>query len=211
MISEPNRPAEAQAIATVDPTQAHRVAEDTLLTANEAQTAGLEDTSIQPEAKETTMNELDQLHQELEAMRRQAEENLDKALRAQAEMENLRKRSYRDLENAYKYALEKFVRELLPVLDSLELGISVSQDDTDNIEGLREGMSLTLQKFSDTLQKFGVSVVDPVAEKFNPERHEAVTMQAVEGTDPGMVTAVMQKGYELNGRLVRPAMVVVAR
>ena len=144
-------------------------------------------------------------------MRRQAEENLDKALRAQAEMENLRKRSYRDLENAYKYALEKFVRELLPVLDSLELGISVSQDDTDNIEGLREGMSLTLQKFSDTLQKFGVSVVDPVAEKFNPERHEAVTMQAVEGTDPGMVTAVMQKGYELNGRLVRPAMVVVAR
>ena len=109
------------------------------------------------------------------------------------------------------FTLEKFVRELLPVLDSLELGISVSQDDTDNIEGLREGMSLTLQKFSDTLQKFGVSVVDPVAEKFNPERHEAVTMQAVEGTDPGMVAAVMQKGYELNGRLVRPAMVIVAR
>ena len=211
MISEQNRPAKEQAVATVDPSQAQRVAEDPLLTANEAQTVGLEDTSIQPEAKGTTMNELDQLHQELEAMRRQAEENLDKALRAQAEMENLRKRSYRDLENAYKYALEKFVRELLPVLDSLELGISVSQDDTDNIEGLREGMSLTLQKFSDTLQKFGVSVVDPVAEKFNPERHEAVTMQAVEGTDPGMVTAVMQKGYELNGRLVRPAMVIVAR
>ena len=193
MISEPNRPAETQAIATVEPTQAQRVAEDKLRTANEDQTAGLEDASVQPEAAGTTMDELDQLHQELEAMRRQAEENLDQALRVRAEMENLRKRTYRDVENAHKYALEKFVRELLPVLDSLELGISVSQDDIDNVEGLREGMALTLQKFRDTLQKFGVAVVDPVAEKFNPERHEAVTMQAVEGTEPGTVAAVMKR------------------
>src|SRR3989337_1040543 len=102
MISEPNRPAETQAIATVEPTQAQRVAEDKLRTANEDQTAGLEDASVQPEAAGTTMDELDQLHQELEAMRRQAEENLDQALRVRAEMENLRKRTYRDVENAHK-------------------------------------------------------------------------------------------------------------
>ncbi|TAJ94459.1 MAG: nucleotide exchange factor GrpE [Gammaproteobacteria bacterium] len=158
----------------------------------------------------TQEDELERLRTAVEAMRRQVEEQRDKALRAQAEMDNLRKRTLRDVENAHKFALEKFVRDLLPVVDSLELGLSVGPDQTD-IQGLREGMTLTLQKFTDTLQKFGIVAMDPQAEKFNPERHEAVTTQPAEGVESGVITLVMQKGYELNGRLVRPAMVVVAR
>ena len=154
--------------------------------------------------------EIDALNQELEILRQKVSENLDKALRAQAEMENLRKRTSRDIENAHKYALENFVNELLPVLDSMELGIEASSS-ADDIGSMREGMELTLKKFRDTLSKCGVEVIDPQGEKFNPEKHEAVSMQAIEGTESGAVVAVMQKGYALNGRLVRPAMVVVAK
>ena len=130
-------------------------------------------------------------------------------LRAQAELDNVRKRSSRDIENAHKYALDKFLAELLPVLDSIELGISHAGN-AEDVAGLVEGMDLTLKKFSDVLQKFGVAVIDPAGEKFNPEKHEAVSMQAREGMEPGMVITVMQKGYELNGRLIRPAMVIVS-
>jgi len=107
-------------------------------------------------------------------------------------------------------ALEKFVTELLPILDSMELGITAT-DSADDIAGLREGMDLTLKMFSDTLEKFGVRIVDPQGEKFNPELHEAVSMQEYEDAEPGTVISVIQKGYELNGRLVRPAMVMVAK
>lgn len=154
--------------------------------------------------------ELDALNQELEILRQKVSENLDKALRAQAEMENLRKRTARDIENAHKYALEKFISELLPVLDSLELGIEASTT-AGEIDSLREGMELTLKKFQDTLSKAGVELIDPQGEKFNPEMHQAVSMQDIEGTESGTVVAVMQKGYALNGRLVRPSMVIVAK
>lgn len=163
------------------------------------------DTGEEPGADED-----DGLQQELEVAQRQARENEDKMLRTQAEMENLRKRTARDVENAHKFALEKFVNELLPVLDSLELGLDAanSAGDTDS---LREGMELTLKKFRDVLEKFGVTVIDPRGEKFNPERHEAMSMQELEGAKSNTVVSVMQKGYELNGRLVRPAMVIVAK
>ena len=149
------------------------------------------------------------LEQALEMQTRKAQENLELALRTQADMENLRKRTARDIENAHKYALDRFVGELLPVLDSLELGIQASESTTD-ITGLREGMNLTLKKFSDSLDKAGVLTVNPVGEKFNPEKHSAVSMGAAEGKEAGTVIAVLQKGYELNGRLVRPAMVMVS-
>jgi molecular chaperone GrpE len=178
--------------------------------AMEAVAAGTEAPAGAEAAPLTQEDELERLRTTVEAMRRQVEEQRDKTLRTQAEMENLRKRTLRDVENAHKFALERFVRDLLPVVDSLELGLSVSPDQTD-IQDLREGMTLTLQKFADTLQKFGVVAMDPQAEKFNPERHEAVTMQPADGVESGVITAVMQKGYELNGRLVRPAMVIVAR
>ena len=116
----------------------------------------------------------------------------------------------RDVENAYKFALDKFVNELLPVIDSLDLGIQASESAND-VESLIEGMNLTLKKFNDTLEKFGVVVVDPQEEKFNPDRHDAVSMADTEDHESGAVITVLQKGYELNGRLVRPAMVVVAK
>lgn len=152
---------------------------------------------------------LAQLEQELENQTRKAQENLELAQRTRADMDNLRKRTARDIENAHKYALERFLNELLPVLDSLELGIQASETTTD-ITGLREGMQLTLKKFADSLEKAGVVAVDPKGDKFNPERHSAVSMVAAEETEAGIVISVLQKGYELNGRLIRPAMVVVS-
>jgi len=156
-------------------------------------------------------DDIEELRQVNENLQLKLEENLDKVLRVQAEMENLRKRTLRDIENAHKYALDKFIKELLPVIDSMELGITASGDEVEELDSFIEGMDLTLKKFLDTLQKFGVEVIDPLQEKFNPEKHQAVTMQEAEGTESGSVTAVMQKGYELNGRLVRPAMVIVAK
>ena len=160
---------------------------------------------------ETGDVDVDALRQEIENLRQQMDENTDKMLRVQAEMDNLRKRTLRDVENAHKFALDKFVRELLPVIDSMELGINASDNASGDVESLREGMDLTLKKFQDTLEKFGISVIAPQGDKFNPEKHEAVSMQDAEGMASGTVVTVMQKGYELNGRLVRPAMVIVAK
>jgi molecular chaperone GrpE len=153
---------------------------------------------------------IESLTQEMMSLRQTAEENLERALRAQAELENMHKRTSRDIENAHKFALEKFITELLPVLDSMELGINAS-DSVEDIASLREGMDLTMKMFRTVLEKFGVKVINPQGEKFNPEQHEAVTLQESGDTASGMVISVMQKGYELNGRLVRPAMVIVAK
>ena len=158
----------------------------------------------------SAQDEAESLRQELEVTRGKLVEQQEAVLRAHAELENVRKRTLRDVENAHKFALDRFIAELLPVLDSIELGIAHAGTAND-ADGLRQGMDLTLKKFQDTLGKFGVSSIDPQGEKFNPERHEAVSMQEIQGAAPGTVAAVMQKGYELNGRLVRPAMVVVAR
>lgn len=158
---------------------------------------------------DTGLERIARLEQELELQTRKAQENLELALRTRADMDNLRKRTTRDIENAHKYALERFINELLPVMDSLELGIQASATAIE-ITGLREGMQLTLKKFADSLEKAGVVVVDPAGEKFNPDKHSAVSMVATEGTVAGTVISVLQKGYELNGRLVRPAMVVVS-
>jgi molecular chaperone GrpE len=155
-------------------------------------------------------DEVERLRQELEVARTKLADHQEAVLRAHAELENLRKRALRDVENAHKFALDRFVAELLPVLDSMELGIAAAGTAND-ADSLREGMDLTLKKFQDTLAKFGVATIDPQGEKFNPEQHEAVSMQEIEGAAPGTVVTVMQKGYALNGRLVRPAMVVVAR
>ncbi len=150
------------------------------------------------------------LRQELEGLRLKLTEAQDRALRVQADAENQRKRMARDVENAHKYGLERLVADLIPVVDSLELGIEATGTGTD-IENLRQGMDLTLKKFLDTLARFGVTVINPQGEKFNPDRHEAVSAQPLEGAEPNSIISVMQKGYELNGRLVRPAMVVIVK
>tara|TARA_B100001996_G_scaffold30596_1_gene23249 strand:- start:23 stop:628 length:606 start_codon:yes stop_codon:yes gene_type:complete len=160
--------------------------------------------------KEKNVASVEVLQEQLKKIQDESKENLDKAFRAQAEMENLRKRTVRDVENAHKYALEKFINELLPILDSLELGLSASAN-TKNVDELFKGMELTLEMFNKTLEKFGVKTIDPQGEKFNPELHEAVSMQAIKDSESGIIITVMQKGYSLNERLIRPAMVVVAK
>lgn len=154
---------------------------------------------------------IESLSEQIEVLKTAAADSLDKAVRAQAELDNVRKRSGRDIENAHKYALDKFINELLPVLDSMELGINAA-DSVEDVNSLREGMELTMKMFSTSLKKSGVSPVAPQeGDKFNPDLHAAVTMQELDDTESGTVIAMLQKGYELNGRLIRPAMVIVAK
>jgi molecular chaperone GrpE len=155
---------------------------------------------------------LDQAEDELIGQIRQAEkkaeENWELLLRARAEMENLRRRTQKDLENAHKYGMEKFVAELLPVRDSMELGLAAEDA---SAESLREGMELTMNMLNRAFEKLGVTEIDPLHQPFNPELHQAMSMQPSADLEPNTVTAVMQKGYLLNDRLVRPAMVMVSK
>jgi len=166
------------------------------------------ETDIETAAAEIT---IESLSEQVEALKASAAGNLDKAVRAQAELDNVRKRTTRDVENAHKYALDKFINELLPVLDSMEMGI-VASVEAEDVSSLREGLELTLKMFCISLEKSGVHPVNPQkGDKFNPEQHEAMTMQEVDDVESGTVVTTLQKGYELNGRLIRPAMVIVAK
>lgn len=147
------------------------------------------------------------LEDKLELTEKKAEDNWDKYLRAVAELENVRKRVLRDVENARKFALESFSRELLSVSDSLELAINSEDLDTDS---LRSGNEATLQLMLSTMGQFGFEVIDPHGEPFDAEYHEAISMQPSDQVEPGSVITVFQKGYTLNKRLLRPARVVVA-
>ena len=147
----------------------------------------------------------------LEDTKRKAEDHWNALLRSQAELENLRKRSARDVENARKFGLERFLAELLPVKDSMELGVAAAKDDSVSLASVREGMDLTLKMFRTALAKFGVEEITPQDEPFNPEFHEAMSVQETGKVPSGTVLTVVQKGYLLNGRLVRPAMVIVAK
>jgi molecular chaperone GrpE len=140
-----------------------------------------------------------------------ANEYLEKALRLQADLENMRRRTERDIANAHKYALDKFADALVPIVESLERGLQASQADHDNVKVLREGMEMTLKMFVDVLKRFGITQIDPLNQPFNPAHHEAVSMQPHETAAPNTVIAVFQKGYMLNERLLRPAMVVVSQ
>ena len=150
----------------------------------------------------------DELLQQLREAEKKAEENWELLLRTKAEMENLRKRTEKDLEKAHKYGMEKFVNEMLPVKDSMELGLA-AQDAT--VESLQEGMELTLNMFNSALEKLGVKEINPVNEPFDPQLHQAMTMQDNAEVEANTVLMVMQKGYLLNERLIRPAMVVVSK
>lgn len=154
---------------------------------------------------------IDGLQRQLEEALGKAEQNLEMALRAKAELENATRRHEQDLEKAHKYALDSFVRELLQVWDSLELGIQAGQAEGAGIDKLLEGSELTLKLLSDVMNKFGVEQIDPDGEPFNPEEHQAMSMQPRDDVAPNTVVAVVQKGYKLNGRLVRPAMVMVSQ
>ncbi len=146
----------------------------------------------------------------LAAAEAKAEDNWNQLLRVKAEAENIRRRAERDVENAHKYALEKFVNELLPVKDSLELGLAAAGADGADLAKVSEGIELTQRMLASALGKFGVVEVDPTGQRFNPEQHQAMSMQDVPDAEPNTVINVFQKGYTLNERLIRPAMVVVA-
>lgn len=171
---------------------------------NEAQVA-----PEQAEAAPQSEVSIEGLMAELEQARARAAELQDQALRVSAEMQNVRRRAERDVENAHKYALEKFSTDLLPVVDSLERGLQAAGTD-ESTQGVREGVELTLRILTDVLRKYGVDAVESVGQPFNPQLHEAMSMVPSPDHAPNTVMAVLQKGYTLNGRLVRPAMVIVA-
>ncbi len=148
---------------------------------------------------------------ELEQLRQQLAAAEDRFLRVQAEAQNMVRRAERDVENARKFALERFAGALLPVLDNLERALAAMGEPTDATRALGEGVQLTLKSFTDVLMKFDVALVDPAGQPFNPELHQAMAMVEQPGVAPNAVVQVMQKGYTLNGRLLRPAMVVVSK
>lgn len=145
---------------------------------------------------------------ELEEQLAQAQ---DQVLRATADMQNVRRRAEQDKEKERKFALEKFALELLPIVDSLERGVALSNPDQESTAALKEGMELTLKMFKDTFKRFQIEEVDPEGEPFNPETQQAMAMEPNDHVEPNTVIKVFQKGYLLNGRLLRPAMVVVSK
>lgn len=151
---------------------------------------------------------------ELEALQAQVKEAQDQVLRSQAEMQNVRRRAEMDVEKAHKFAVEKFVKELLPVADSLEKAVESTEGHEESgelVASIREGVEMTLNLFMSSLKKFNVEQINPVGEPFDPQHHEAMSMVSAPDAEPNSVVAVVQKGYLLNGRVVRPAMVVVAK
>jgi molecular chaperone GrpE len=151
---------------------------------------------------------------EATALREQAKELQEQLLRSQAEMQNVRRRAEIDVEKAHKFALEKFVKELLPVADSLEKAVESTEGHEakgELVASIREGVEMTLSLFMSSLSKFNVAQVNPLGEPFDPQLHEALSMVPSPDAEPNSVISVVQKGYTLNGRLVRPAMVVIAK
>ncbi len=149
------------------------------------------------------------LEQQLTLAEQKAHENWEKSVRAMAEVDNIRRRTEREVSNAHRYALEKFATSLLPVADSLEQALQLATQHGD--DAMREGMALTTKLFIDTLDKHGVKQIDPLGEVFNPQLHEAVAMQPSDTAEPNTVMSVFQKGYELNDRVIRPARVIVVK
>jgi len=150
----------------------------------------------------------------LEDARAKADEHWNQLLRVKADMENTRRRARQDVENAHKFALEKFALELLPIKDSLEMGLTAAEgiaESGDAMAQLKEGTALTLKMLATALEKFGIEAVDPTGDTFDPDKHQAMSMQESAEHKPNTVMAVMQKGYQLNERLLRPAMVVVSK
>ena len=158
-------------------------------------------------AQTDDVTEVTELRASLAAAEARALESRDLYMRALAELENVRKRASRDVEQAHKYAVDRFANDLVAVKDSLELGLMAAGD----IDTLKAGTEATLKLFKKAFEKAGVIELDPLGEPFNPELHEAMAMQPSAEHVPDSVTQVVQKGYQLNGRLLRPARVIVAR
>ncbi|AUI65974.1 MULTISPECIES: nucleotide exchange factor GrpE [Glaesserella] len=176
-----------------------------------------EQTAVEPEVQETVSQENAEIDPLTEAIARvqELEEYIAEAdkreqdiqLRARAEIENIRRRAEQDVEKAHKFALEKFSKEMLNVVDNLERGLQALEGAE---ESVKSGVELTLKGLISTLNNFGIEAVGVVGEAFNPELHQAISMQPAEGIEPNHISVVLQKGYTLHGRVIRPAMVMVA-
>ena len=168
-------------------------------------------TKTEAPAPDAPPDEIETLKAQLAAAEQKAAENWDKALRAAAELENVRRRVERESANLQKYALERILADLITVTDSLELGLRAVAGENEETRKHLEGLQLTHKQLWATLERYGVSLIDPQGQPFNPEFHEAVSMLESAEVAPNHVLSVMQKGYKLHDRLLRPAMVVVAR
>lgn len=166
---------------------------------------------LQADKQGTTHDSADADQQRIAELEEQLAGAQENVLRAAAEVQNIRRRADQDIEKAHKFALEKFATDLLVVLDSLERGIEVSDPADEKIRPMREGMELTYKLFLDTLKRFQVERLDPQGEPFNPEQHQAMAMEESTQIEPNSVLKVFQCGYAMNGRLLRPAMVVVSQ
>jgi len=162
-----------------------------------------------PSGQQDSGNEVEvSVDEALAAALLEVEKYRDTALRAEAEIQNLQRRTLRDVENAHKFGVEKFVQNMLPVVDSLEKAIDSTGD---SVDAIAEGVRLCHKLMVDTLTKEGVEIIDPVGEPFDPNEHQAMSMVENLDMEPNSVVAVVQKGCKLNGRLVRPAMVMVTK
>ena len=155
--------------------------------------------------------ELERLQQALAESEERARGHREQYLRAVAELDNVRKRAQRDIEAANRYGLEKFAAELLPVRDSLELAVQSAAQPEVDVRSLKQGQEATLQLLAKALERLGVTPIQAAGEPFDPTRHEAMLAQESAAASPGTVLQVVQSGYELNGRVIRPARVIVAK
>lgn len=167
-----------------------------------------DDETLSFASEATESSRLNDLEQELAQVKKRLAEA---DIRAAAEVQNMRKRAERDVENARKFALEKFAGDLLAVADNLERGLDVLPKDDENLTAVREGMQLTLKSLLDTFERYKLEQINPLGEPFNPEHHEAMTMVPNPDLEPNSVMDVLEKGYQLNGRLIRPARVIVSK
>ena len=170
-----------------------------------------EDSILGEEATEEIVSQDSALEQQLEELTDQLAQAKDQVLRAHAESQNIKRRAEQDVEKAHKFALDKFVGELIPVMDSLEKGLESAEQAEGNHEGVLEGMRLIQKQFLDAMAKFKVEQVNPVGEPFDPNFHQAISMVPNPDMESNTVMDVFQKGYTLHGRVVRPAMVVVTQ
>ncbi|MBD8514293.1 nucleotide exchange factor GrpE [Photobacterium sp. 2_MG-2023] len=180
----------------------------------QAEAAGAE--AAADNAEELTLDELalsriEELEAALAVSEAKVKEQQDSVLRARADIENMRRRTEQEIDKARKFALEKFAGELLPVIDNMERALELADKTDETLKPMLEGVELTLKTMTDTVEKFGLKAINPMGEAFNPEFHQAMSMQESAEHAPNTVMMVLQKGYELNGRVVRPAMVMVAK
>jgi molecular chaperone GrpE len=176
------------------------------------QASGAEDgpgAEVEADAETETVEE--SVEQQLDKAQATIKEYWEQILRLKAEIENNRKRSIRDIEHAHKYALRNFSESLLPIVDSMEMAQKAAEAENASLESIIEGTELTMSMFVQVLEKYGLQELDPIGEKFDPEQHQAISMVEDKSAESNTVVSVMQKGFMLNERLVRPAMVVVSK